>query len=242
MLESLRPDTSRSSDRFLVEATRAGRVALAWAMAGGVLAGGLLVTSVTLAGRMSSSIAISSSTILFLLGAGAGFVHGGLLGYLGRGLQCPGSDCLRGLAVAALLAVPAGAAAWLLSMYVSLTAASIATGDVALMVPVIAAWIGCSILFAWAAWEGWRALRNTFRRWPEYRVGTAFLLLILAALLISFLAERPEIWFTDIQLSGAGAVLLAFGATVWIAVPVVVVLMHLLHQGVRWLSGPSRST
>lgn len=233
---------TRSSGRFLAEATRAGRVALAWTMAGGVLAGGLFVTSVTLAGRLSSSIVVSSSTVLFALGATAGFVHGALLGYLGRGLECDGRSCLRTLAITALIAIPAGIAAWLLSVYVSLTAASIATGVPILVLPVIAAWLGAAALCAWAAWEGWGALRNTFRRWPEYRAGTALLILVLVVLLPSFLSARPEIWFTDVRVSGLGAVLLAFGATVWIAVPVVVLLLHLLHKSARRLSLFSRPT
>jgi hypothetical protein len=50
------------------------------------------------------------------------------------------------------------------------------------------------------------------------------------ALVIVFLWQRPEIWFTDLRVSAVGAIILAFGATVWIALPVLVLALHFLHQ------------
>ena len=59
-----------------------GRVAVSWAVAGGILLGGFMVALLTLTGRMNANGLLISSTLLFTLGGLAGFIHGGALGYL----------------------------------------------------------------------------------------------------------------------------------------------------------------
>jgi hypothetical protein len=53
---------------------------------------------------------------------------------------------------------------------------------------------------------------------------------VFAVLVTRFLASPPEIWFTQFRVTTAGAVILAFGASVWIALPVMIALLGLAHR------------
>lgn len=229
-----RPGKRGSDDlRLLAHAASPGgpgRVAVAWTLAGGVTAGGLLVAAVTLSGELSSSLASSTTTILFTLGALAGLVHGSLLGYLARPLDRPRSEALSALALSFLMLLPAVPLAWMASVFVALSAASIRSGDVGLLAGAVAGWTVAVVICAWGAVEGWRAFRRAFVRWPERRTGTLITVGVLAVLGLVFFLDRPVIWGTDLQVRGIGAVLLALGATIWIAFPIVLASLHLLHR------------
>ena len=94
-----------------------------------------------------------------------------------------------------------------------------------------AAWVAGIAISAWGAVEGWRAFRATYDRWNESASGTILLSVTFALLAYAFTRTNPEIWGTDVRVVGVGAVILAFGATIWIALPVVAVTLHLLK---RW--------
>lgn len=221
-----------------------GRVALSWTLAGGVTAGGLLVASVTLSGSQSSGIAPTSTTVLFILGGLAGLFHGGVLGYLARDLGHPPSRAVRSIALAVLSLPLTAPLAWLVALLIALTSAFLARGGVVPVMGVVAAWFLSLGLCLWAAWEGFRALKRAFLRWPERRAGTLIVVGILSILVLKFFLDRPEIWFTDLQVKGLGAVILALGATIWIALPVVLAALHLLHRflGDRWFAGEHPSS
>jgi len=51
-----------------------------------------------------------------------------------------------------------------------------------------------------------------------------------AVLATAFVTVRPQIWWTDVRVAGVGALILAFGATVWIALPVVIAGLGLMHR------------
>jgi hypothetical protein len=217
--------TRRSPDEHIP-----GRVALAWTLAGGITAGGLLVASVTLFQSQSSGIAPTSTTILFALGAVAGLFHGSVLGYLARDLERTRVQALRSLALGVLALPLVAPLAWLSALLIALTSAFFSSGELLRIAGVVLAWIAGLTLCMWAAWEGVRALKRAFLRWPERREGALILAGILAILMLQFFIERPEIWFTDLQVKGLGAFILALGATIWIALPIVLVVLHSLHK------------
>ncbi|HUG39279.1 MAG TPA: hypothetical protein VMM12_02280 [Longimicrobiales bacterium] len=207
---------------------------LAWTLAGGMVAGGFLVTSVALAGGTSSHGGLSV-TPLFVLGALAGMVHGGALGFLGRYPHETGVDALRSTARGALVALPAAAICWGLALMIALTPSFAGSRRWDLLLAASLAWVAGIAICLWAAYEGWRRMRRVFARWPEHRAGTLILLGVLTLLLVRFFAEHPTIWWTDLRVTGIGAFVLALGATVWIALPVVVLALRLFHRGVdRW--------
>ncbi len=202
---------------------------LSWALAGGILAGGLLPFSVAVAGTASSGAAPASVTILFVLGALAGIVHGGILAYLARDVSLGRGAAFRSVLLAAGLVLVLALPFWFVALHLALTGPFLARG----MPPaagVALSWLVGVAVCGWAAVEGWHGLRTAFLRWPERRPGSLVLAATLAFLATRFLMERPAIWGTDIQLKGLGAVILALGATLWIALPVVLAALHGAHR------------
>ncbi len=220
---------------FFGEDPLPGLVALSWTMAGGVVAGGFLVASTAVSGGLPVSLALPTSMALCLGGGMAGFVHGGALGYLARRTELSRGTALESLGAGAVMALPGGVAAWAVAGSIALTGAWLTERTFLLFLSVALGWGLGVILCAWAAWAGWTAARRAFARWPEYREGTAILLAVFAVLAVAFLILHPRIWFTELRVSGLGALVLAAGATLWIALPVAVVILHVVHQGIgRW--------
>ena len=213
------------------------RVIVSWTLAGGIVAGGFLLALATWGSPATASAVVPTAPILFAMGAAAGLVHGTLLAYLGR------PDPARGRTPKETALLAAGGL--LLGAPVALVTAgwiSLLATTAALQRPFtrLMAWaaVGVGALFAlWAVTEGLRALRNALARWPASRTGTVILTVILAVLVLVFHRLRPEIWFTDVRVTGAGAVALAFVATLWIAAPVVVLGLSLVG---RRASDPNR--
>jgi hypothetical protein len=92
------------------------------------------------------------------------------------------------------------------------------------------AWLAGAGLVMWAAWEGFQGLICAFRLWPDLRTASVLGSAIFAVLLTAFLAFPPEVWFTDLRVNNAGAVALAFAASLWIALPVVIGGLSFLHR------------
>lgn len=207
-----------------------GRVAVFWAMAGGIGLGGFLVAAMTLAGRLSGHALFLTSSGLFVIGAILGLLHGGVLGYLGRTPETTGSQALRSLILSALYAVPGLAVAWLIAVWLGMSMVASYLGRVGPWVGVGAAWAAGFAVLATAAWYGARALRNAYARWPERRLGTALVAAFFAALMVTFLADRPELWGLRIRLTDTGAILLAAAATLWLAGPLVTLALRLVKR------------
>jgi hypothetical protein len=207
----------------------AARLVLSWSLTGGTLAGGLLLLSVALAASASSGSAPSTTAILFALGALAGLFHGGVLAYLARDTDRSRLQVLVSEALGAALLLVIVPFAWFAALHIALTPPFWARGA-APRIGVVVSWTVCLSLWAWAAWEGWQAVCRAFLRWPERRVGSLILTGVLAVLVLRFLLEHPVIWGTDVQVKGPGALLLAIGATVWIALPIVLALLHAAHR------------
>ncbi len=206
------------------------RVVISWTMGGGVTAGGLLMAAVTMQRPETAQAVLPATAVLFALGAAAGLAHGSLLAYLGRPPAVERRSALDTILMALVSLVAGLPVAWVVAAWISLTS-SILVGRAGPVWPAIVAWVGGLVICAWAVLEGSKALGNAFRRWPEGRTGAIVLSIALGVLVVVFHRFRPEIWFTHVRVTGAGAIALAFVATVWIAAPVVIVALHFLHRG-----------
>lgn len=211
-----------------------GRVAVFWAMGGGILLGGVLVAMMTLGGQLSGHGLFMTSSGLFVIGALLGLLHGGALGFLGRPGSVSRERAWQDLALAVLYAVPALALAWLVTVWIAMTMIASYLGRIGPMIGVSVAWAIGIVAVAAGAVYGWRALANAYARWPERRAGTVFVAATFAALLVLFLADRPEIWGLRMRVTDVGAVLLAAFASIWIAGPAVTVALRLI----KTLPGP----
>lgn len=208
----------------------AGRTAVSWGAAGGILIGGFLVAAMTLAGQLSGHGLLMTATGLFITGAVLGFAHGGVLGWLGRPAKVSRRDALAGLALAGAYAVPALLLSWLVAGWIAMTTVALWTGKTLALVGVVAAWVvGLGVVAAGAA-NGWRSLRGAYGKWEHARAGTLLVAALFGGLLAVFLAERPELWGLQVRVTPVGAVLLALAATLWLAGPVVTVALALLDR------------
>jgi hypothetical protein len=211
-----------------------GWIAITWTAAGGFLLGGFLVAAMTLAGKLSGSGLLLMSGGLFMVGALLGYVHGAALGFFGRPEGMTGRQAVSALLLAAIYAVPTMAIGVVVSGWISMTVVSLYTGKLAPLALTGVAWLIGAVLVAAAVARGWTGLRNAYARWPERRMGTLLVAGSFAALLITFVAERPVLWGVQLRVTEVGAVLLAVFATIWLAGPIVTLALHAVHQ-VQWL-------
>lgn len=147
------------------------RTALTAAMAGGVLAGGVVVGLGTLDGRVSGHALLLTSTALFLMGAAAGFVVGTILGLIGREPGVSLGDGARRVVTAALYAVLGLSVSWLVAIWVAMSAVAGYLGRPTATVLVAIAWIAAVVIVDRAARNAGRALKNAYRRWRDADFG-----------------------------------------------------------------------
>lgn len=208
----------------------AGRVAVLWAMAGGVALGGFGVAAMTLLGRLSANGLFLTSGAMFLIGAVLGLVHGGVLGYFGREGRIDSTEATRKLGLAALYAIPALAFAWVAAGWIAMTVVASYAGGTGLMIGSALGWTAGAALVAAAAWQGWKALRNAYDRWPARRAGTFLVAATFAALVVTFLADRPELWGFELTVTPVGGVLLAAAISLWFVGPAVTIALRLFRR------------
>lgn len=221
----------------------AGRMALSWAIAGGFLIGGVLVVAaVALQRSTPDSIPLLVST-LFAIGATGGFLHGAILGVLGRPLDVGLGDAVRGVEYAMMWAVPALFASWIAALWMAMASVAVTLRSTSVFFVVAAGMVFCLISFLWAGREAVVGLRYAMERWPEHRPGSVLVVFTFGVLAVAFVILRPEIWWTDVRVSGIAAVVLALGATFWIALPVLVLTLRVVHRWTAdspiWDGGPS---
>lgn len=207
-----------------------GRVAVLSAMAGGITVGGVLIAFMTLSGRLSAHALFETATALFIVGALLGLVHGIVLGYLGRAPGVTPRQARGDLGRAALYAIPGLSVAWLAAIWVAMTLVAFYTGRPGALAGAAVGWVGAGAILAIAALQSLRALRNAYARWPERRAGTVLAAASFAALLMTFLADRPEIWGVRLRLTETGAVLLAAVLSIWVAGPMVTLALRLARS------------
>lgn len=207
-----------------------GAVVVSWAVGGGVLVGGMLVAGMTLAGQLSGNALLLTSTMLFVLGAAVGLLHGAALGFFGRSKGVGVRQAFGRLGMAVLYVVPALAVGWLVSGWIAMTVVAAYLHRTGAWVGVGLGWVVGAGLLAVAGATGVQAFRNALARWPDRRAGSLLVGTAFAALLVSFLARRPMLWGFDLQVTEVGAVLLAAFVAVWMVGPVVTIGLALLRR------------
>ena len=207
-----------------------GRVAVTWAVAGGLALGGFLVAGMTMAGQLSGNALLMTAGVLYVIGAVFGFVHGAALGFFGRPADMPKREAVAKLGMAALYALPAVTVGFLAAGWIAMTAVAVYLGRPLPMVGVGLGWVAGAVIVMVAALNGWRALQNAYARWPDRRLGTVLVAATFGALMLLFLADRPELFGARIRVTEVGAVLLAAMGAFWVAGPVVTIALHLMHR------------
>jgi hypothetical protein len=206
-----------------------GRVAVSWTAAGGFLLGGFLIAAMTLSGQMSGSGLLLTSSGLFLIGAALGFAHGAALGFFGRPGGTTAREAAGSLTLAAIYTIPVLAVGVVTAGWIAMTVVSLYAGSWIAIGLSGLAWAAGAAVVVSAGVQGWKALGNAYARWPERRLGTLLVAATFAALLVTFVADRPVLWGMQLRVTELGAVLLAAFATLWIGGPVVTVALHAVH-------------
>jgi hypothetical protein len=221
---------------------RTAVTAASWSLAGG-LAGGLLVAAFVSAGRLHPDVLVAA--VVALLFGSFGAVHGAVLAHLGR----PAEDRIgtswhsrrrwsrRALAVlATILSVGVAAMA---SVGLVMNAALARAGSRLGAALVIAGVVVCAGVILWATVLGWRALERAYARWPDHRLGTWLGVGVFAVLAATFVLLQPALPGMGFSVSPAGGLLLAALATVWVALPAIVIALSLSHRSTTG-TGPAR--
>jgi hypothetical protein len=195
-----------------------GQLATSWGVAGGLL-GAAVVSAHMVAGHVSSSIGFLTTTLFFVAGSLIGFLHGGILGYLGRPDGVSRQLALRRLALGALYAVPAMLVGWVLALALALSAVGVVARRPAFLVLAVVGWTGLAVAVSWAVVEARQALPHLCQRWPGARAALVLLVLAFLALLPFFLISRPAIWVIGVRPTETAAVFMALAATLWIGGP-----------------------
>lgn len=203
-----------------------GRTAISWAIGGAVGLGGVVVGLEALTGNLSGNGLIVTAFGLFAIGGILGFLHGAVLGVMGRPANMSWQQAARSLALAALYAIPALTVSFLVAGWIALTPVALYTGKTFPLVMAGAAWAIGAVLVSGAVIEGWQALRRGYARWAEKRYGTLLVAATFAALLVLFLADRPQLWGSQLRLTEVGAVLLALSMTLWLVGPLVTLALR----------------
>jgi hypothetical protein len=207
-----------------------GRVAVSWAVAGGILLGGFLVAALTLTEKMNASGLLITSTLLFTVGGLAGFIHGGALGYLGRGPDTSRREAVAALSLAALYTIPMMAAGWVATGWIAMTIVSMFARTVTGYIGMAIGWAAGLGVLAVAVVLGWRALRRAYARWPDASLGTVLVAGSFAALLVNLLAVRPTLWGLGLRVTEVGAIILSALIALWVVGPLVTVALALLRR------------
>ncbi len=228
--EPVQTATSVWREAFKGAAAPCLRVVVSWTAAGGVAAAGLLLGLTALASPEEAQELLPLTPALFVLGAAAGLVHGAILAYVGRPREVEGRTALARVAIGVPVALLVSLPAWVAAAWISLTAAMLTLHAWRTVFVTALGWVAGMGICWWAAVEGWHALERAFARWPESRPGALLISGALAILALTLVLYRPPLGSSHVHLTGLGALLLAFVATLWIATPVVIVLLHFLHK------------
>jgi hypothetical protein len=204
-------------------------VAAAWALAGGA-AGGTLVAALLLAGRMHPDGSAIIAMLIATVGGVLGLVHGAVLGYLGRHADAAGDEevqlRLRDRIGGATFAAGALVAAVAIAVWIVMSAVLVRSGSTWGWLALAAGGALTLVSAAWATLLGWESLEKAYEEWPEHRLGALLLGGTFALLSVVFLALRPAIPGTAVQLAPVGWVAVAALATIWIATPAIVLALR----------------
>jgi hypothetical protein len=218
---------------------------IAWSLAGGMLCGGAAVVVMILTGRLSGHLMLTASATLFALGALAGLAHGIALGILGRPETMTVRESIAAMVHGLLYLIPALLLGWLVAGWVAaLPLAWTGKHFIATAISALA-WVAMIVTTYFAVSIGLRAAGLAFRRWPHRVAGSALVGAVAATMVASFVVQPPTIWFTNTRLAMPGALLLAFFATVWFYLPIIVVglwFVKRIRPDLREAAAPSPET
>lgn len=201
-----------------------GQVATSWGISGGLVAAGVVTVHMAL-GTISSSVGFLTTTLFFLGGTLVGFLHGGLLAYLGRPPDVSRGLALRRLTLALMYEVTTLAVGWMVAMLMALSAVALVTGRLVTLGVAAIGWLAAAGLLTWTVVETSRAVHHLSRRWPGSQVLLVVLGLAFLALMPVFIVTRPEIWIVGVRPSATAAGVMALMATVWIGGPLGVLVL-----------------
>jgi hypothetical protein len=204
-----------------------GRVIVTWGVAGGLALGGFLVAGMTLAGRLSGNALLTTALVLYVIGALLGLVHGAALAYFGRPDGTTARQAFGRIGMGLLYAIPALIVGFLAAGWIAMSSVAVYLGRILPLVGAGIGWLVGAVLVLVAVLSGLEALRNAYARWEDRRLGSVLVAGTFAALLVLFLADRPELWGTRFRVTEVGAVLLAAVGAFWIAGPVVTLALWL---------------
>jgi hypothetical protein len=227
MTTTMMQETTMSGTAVARDVGLTGRVVVSWTVGGAVAIGGFLVAGMTLAGKLSGSGLLLAAGALYVIGGMLGFVHGAALGFFGRPEGQTPREALGRIAMGALYALPALIVAFLAAGWIAMTSVALYLGKALPLVGAGVGWLVGMVLVLVAAVSGWQALQNAYARWPERRLGTALVAATFAALLVLFLADRPELWGVRLRVTEVGAILLAAVGAFWLAGPAVTLALAL---------------
>jgi hypothetical protein len=201
-----------------------------WSLAGG-LAGGLLIVGFILAGRLHPDmlVAVTMATLGSIFGA----VHGSILGVLARPARVERGRrwwewAITGVGFAAAFMIAVAATLWL-----SLSAVAARVGAPSSWVILTAGVAVCLGVFIWATVLGWRSLESAYARWPDHGLGRWLVLGVFLLLTGVLLLLRPVLPGTGLQLSVLATIVMAAVATLWIALPAIIITLSVTRR--RWL-------
>ena len=217
-----------------------GQVATSWGVSGGLIAS-MVVTAHVLLGQLSSSLGFVTATLFFLAGSVIGYLHGGILAYLGRPPEVDRKVALHRLALASLYAMPAMVVGWLIAMLLALSAASVLAGRIIALGTSLIGWAAALVAIGWAVVETRAALANLCARWPGARALLVVLGIAFLALLPVFIISRPTIWIVGLEPSATAAGAMAAGATLWILGPLGTLVLLAIRAWSRHHSSSSSS-
>jgi hypothetical protein len=207
---------------------RPGEVALltvSWSLAGG-LAGGLLIVFLMTAGRLHPDPL--PAILMAALGSVLGAVHGAVLARLGRSevAQVSRDRWLITLSFAVVACI----AAVIGSGWLALSAATARAGSTVGWVMFATGGILSLGTFVWATVLGWRALEHAYARWPDHSLGSWLTVGVFLVLTGTFLVLRPAFPGTGLSVSPMGGLFLAAVATLWVALPAIIIALSFAHR------------
>ncbi len=219
------PDTARPSPDLGL----AGRTALTSAVAGGIVVGGFAIAALAVAGRMRSSDLLGIGTILYVVGAALGLVHGAAAGWLGREPGVAGERARKQIANAVFYLPLPLAAGWAVSGWIATTAGTVLFGDPVLLVGTGFGLAAGVFAVGLAGRYALKAMRNAFARWPERVAGSVVVTIAFAVLLAAFLGLPPAA-FGGVVPTALGAVLAAAAISLWLVAPATLIGLRRRHQ------------
>lgn len=205
----------------------AALLAGSWTLAGG-LAAGLIVGGFVATGRIHPDILVA--VVMAGLGGMLGAVHGAVLGHLGGSAHAGMRGRLAAWALSAVSVAGATVVAVIGSVGLAMSAATARMGSVSGWAMLVAGSLAAGACIVWATVLGWRALESAYMRWPDHRLGSWLALGVFAVLAVVFALLRPVLPGTGLSLSPVGGIVLAGLATLWVALPAIILALPLAHR------------